>query len=149
MTQLLKIFLVGTVLWPQIVLATSPSSQGFTLDTERLEQEEELKVGQQSDYLQGLFQSEVQDQLEAKQLQANQQFQVNQASLFTSSLPASTDIYHQNQLFLGQGQKTVATRVEGAEFAGSGLAENLYLGLGVLILSAATVASYRLSQEDT
>lgn len=149
MKRRLALILSGWLLLSTPVLVNASSGKGLNLDTSRLEKEAERTIGQQSDYLQGLFSQDSRDQLAAYQLAQEKQFETNQASLFTSQQSASTDIYQLDQLFLSQKQLVTETRVEAfdaSEEVASGLG---YLSLVVVALLIASGLTYRMSQRES
>lgn len=149
MKRRLALILSGWLLLSTPVLVNASSGKGLNLDTSRLEKEAERTIGQQSDYLQGLFSQDSRDQLAAYQLAQEKQFETNQASLFTSQQSASTDIYQLDQLFLSQKQLVTETRIEAfdaSEEVASGLG---YLSLVVVALLIASGLTYRMSQRES
>lgn len=148
MKRRLVLILSGLLLLSTPVLANASSGKGLNLDTSRLEKEAERTIGQQSDYLQGLFSQKSRDQLAAYQLAQEKQFETNQASLFTSQQSASTDIYQLDQLFLTQKQLVTETRVETFEAAEEVASSLGYLAVVVVSLLVASILTYRLSQRD-
>lgn len=135
---------------PQLVGATELGDANLYIDSSRIEQEAELKLGSQDQPLQFLFRAKEQEDLMMGKETERSLLQAQQASLFQVGEKPSTDILQVGTLFTSNSHKNRTTKVDGiSNGSPTGLLSGfLFTMLVVGILTVASLATYLVSKKE-
>ena len=148
-----KSFLLGLLVLvsfsPSLVLGEGIRDNSLKIDSKRLEQEENVIQGGQSELTRSLFSESDQKILDKIEKNHLEQFASNQGQLFSSSR-TKTDIYSVNKLFSSPSENTAAQGK--SEEEDSAAFESALPGLSYLIaicvmIALASFMSYQVSKK--
>lgn len=146
----LVVLIVG-IAFPSILHANELTDNGLSLDSQRLEKDEERKLGNQSDLIASLFLPEIRKQLEANKELLLQKEEALSQELFTKK-PIKIEDADIGDLFLGrESQLSLETKIDTEENltqSGSMLPSILYGGLALALCTLAGLGTYLVNKGE-
>ena len=148
---ILLLFTVGVCAAVSVAAADDLQDNSLQIDNSRLEREEELNFGAQSERIKALFNAADQKKLQEIQHDQNKQVATEGGQLF-SAIQGPTDIYHSKELFQPGTEKLskLQTSLKSDEESSwdDFLPGVVYFVAAILLVSMTVFVSYRISKGE-
>ena len=148
---ILLLFTVGVCAAVSVAAADDLQDNSLQIDNSRLEREEELHFGAQSERIKALFNAADQKKLQEIQHDQNKQVATEGGQLF-SAIQGPTDIYHSKELFQPGTEKLskLQTSLKSDEESSwdDFLPGVVYFVAAILLVSMTVFVSYRISKGE-
>ena len=148
---ILLLFTVGVCAAVSVAAADDLQDNSLQIDNSRLEREEELNFGAQSERIKALFNAADQKKLQEIQHDQNKQLATEGGQLF-SAIQGPTDIYHSKELFQPGTEKLskLQTSLKSDEESSwdDFLPGVVYFVAAILLVSMTVFVSYRISKGE-
>jgi len=148
---ILLLFTVGVCAAVSVAAADDLQDNSLQIDNSRLEREEELNFGAQSERIKALFNAADQKKLQEIQHDQNKQLATEAGQLF-SAIQGPTDIYHSKELFQPGTEKLskLQTSLKSDEESSwdDFLPGVVYFVAAILLVSMTVFVSYRISKGE-
>ena len=148
---ILLLFTVGVCAAVSVAAADDLQDNSLQIDNSRLEREEELHFGAQSERIKALFNAADQKKLQEIQHDQNKQLATEGGQLF-SAIQGPTDIYHSKELFQPGTEKLskLQTSLKSDEESSwdDFLPGVVYFVAAMLLVSMTVFVSYRISKGE-
>ena len=148
---ILLLFTVGVCAAVSVAAADDLQDNSLQIDNSRLEREEELNFGAQSERIKALFNAADQKKLQEIQHDQNKQLATEGGQLF-SAIQGPTDIYHSKELFQPGTEKLskLQTSLKSDEESSwdDFLPGVVYFVAAILLVSMTVFISYRISKGE-
>ena len=148
---ILLLFTVGVCAAVSVAAADDLQDNSLQIDNSRLEREEELHFGAQSERIKALFNAADQKKLQEIQHDQNKQLATEAGQLF-SAIQGPTDIYHSKELFQPGTEKLsklqTSLKSDDESSWDDFLPGVVYFVAAILLVSMTVFVSYRISKGE-
>ena len=146
MKRILFLFLLLSSLAVTAVAADELKDNRLQIDNSRIEKEQELNFGAQSEGTKSLFVAENQEKIQEMKQYQNKQLATEAGQLF-SAIQGPTDIYHSKELFQ-PGTEKLSLKSDDESSWDDFLPGVVYFVAAILLVSMTVFVSYRISKGE-